>query len=163
MHQFSCLIRTEPAPVVLAHFGPPLALARDSKRENAHLARDRNATGEPLLVRIGPNRDPLDVPLKASLFVGLALGGTVGLEAAHGPAFWDHPASALARGDQHHPELPFVKPEGQGTNLLAWLAPRFVRLWIGYWCRPINSDRFRHSSSGHQVSLTCGGTTGFNL
>src|SRR5215218_7281017 len=73
-----------------------------------------------------------------------------------GQPFGNNPAPGPARGDQHHPELPFVKPEGQGTNLLAWLAPRFVRLWIGYWCRPINSDRFRHFSSGHQVSLTCG-------
>ena len=63
------------------------------KWEHADLTRDGEAGSEPLLVRIDPDRDLPDLPLKASLFVSFTLGGTVGLEAAHGPALGNHPSA----------------------------------------------------------------------
>jgi hypothetical protein len=145
----------EPAPVAFAHFRPALALARDLKREDAHLAWDRKAVGEPLLIHINPNRNLPDAPLQASLFIGFALGGTVGLETTRGLALWDHPAPGLPRGDQHHPKLPLViEPKGQGTDLLARLAPFLVGLWIADRRRKINSASLRRLDAGHQVLRT---------
>src|SRR3954454_12718649 len=133
LHQFGGFVRTKPALVALSHLGPALALPDDLKRKHADLARDHGAVGEPLLVCVDSHRGLPDASLKAGLFVGFPLGRAVRLETAHGPAFRNHPAAALARGDQHDTEPPLVvEPKGQGADLLARLSPGFSGFRIAW-------------------------------
>jgi hypothetical protein len=113
--------QAEPAALALGLFLPGDELVIDREREHIDVDHQRGAVAALLAIAIGAERHRADQAADAGLFLRLDRGGGVLRHAGLGIALGDHPAPALARGDQQHAhrriDRAAFRTVGQGGDL----------------------------------------------